>query len=130
MPSRLAEVDAACLALRSFLESHHHTADAFVIELSTRECLNNAILHGNRRHPRKLVHLGVRLGPRWLRLQFSDEGPGFPWRRHSPLPNPEATGGRGLAIIDRNADRVVFNRSGNQVTLWFARHGNPRRQLT
>ncbi len=119
--SRLAEVDAACLALRSFLASHEHTANAFLVELSARECLNNAILHGNRAQPGKKVHFHARVGPRWLRLQVTDQGPGFAWRRRGPLPDPEANGGRGLAIIHLHADRVAHNRPGNQITLWFPR---------
>jgi serine/threonine-protein kinase RsbW len=114
------EVDAVCLELRSFLQAHGRAADAFAVELLAREALNNAVLHGNQSQPDKTARLDVRLGRRWLRLQITDEGPGFNWRAaRRGLPEADTASGRGLLISDLYADRVAFNQRGNQITLWL-----------
>ena len=119
IPSRLERVDAVCLELRAFLAARA-VADGFAVELMARECLNNAVLHGSPRPARQKVSLSLRLGRRWLRLQITDQGAGFNWRqvcRHTPAPT--ATHRRGLSISRLYADRVAFNRRGNQITLWL-----------
>lgn len=121
-PSRLAQVDGVCHSLRGFLSEHGVGQGTFAIELATRECLNNAILHGNRKDPAGEVSLTLRLGRRWLRVTVEDQGPGFNWRGSLRRPlDPTATSGRGLPILARYARRVSFNRPGNSVTLWFER---------
>lgn len=90
------------------------------MELLAREALNNAILHGNRNRPGKTARLDLRLGRRWMRMQVEDEGDGFNWRAvRFRVPDNSDTSGRGLSIISLYADRVSFNRSGNQITFWF-----------
>jgi anti-sigma regulatory factor (Ser/Thr protein kinase) len=56
-----------------------------------------------------------------MSLQVTDEGQGFNWRRMRgrPLTDSNATSGRGLFLITAYADRVRFNRKGNQITLWL-----------
>ena len=120
-PSRLREVDAACLELRGFLQTHGLAARLFPIEVTVRECLNNAVLHGNKRKASLTVSFSVRLGPRWLRVSVADEGPGFAWRRRACLPGTEAWHGRGKSILTLHTSKVSHNRRGNSVTLWFER---------
>ena len=128
IPSRLDAVDAVCAELRAFLTANDMAADCFAVELIARECLNNAILHGNRRQADKKASLSLRLGRRWLRLQIADEGPGFNWRKaRRTAADLTATHGRGISIGDHYADRVSFNRSGNRITLWFENCGTAKR---
>lgn len=118
--SRLEEVDAVCLALRDYLKAQGWLRGGFAVELLAREALNNAILHGNRNRPCKTARLDLRLGRRWTRMQVEDEGAGFNWRAvRFSVPENSDTSGRGLSIISLYADRVSFNRSGNQITFWF-----------
>jgi serine/threonine-protein kinase RsbW len=120
LASRLKNVDEVCKDLRVFLQSNGLAADGFVIELLVREALNNAILHGNRKEPGKRARLTLCLGRRWLRLQIEDQGSGFDWRRaRSSIPEVQASRGRGMFISALYADRVAFNRRGNQITLWL-----------
>lgn len=121
-PARLEEVDAACLQLRAFLAVHGLSARAFAVELTTRECLNNAVLHGSAGDARWTVSLTARLGPRWLRVCVTDQGPGFPWRRQRHVPDADQSHGRGQSILRLHAHKVAFNTRGNSVTLWFDRH--------
>ena len=120
-PSSLTLVDSTCLEIRSWLKANHLDAISFGVELVTRECLNNAILHGNAQQAQKKVTVNLSLGKKYLSLQVADEGPGFDWRKakQSVVPVDCATSGRGLSIARLHARRIQFNRQGNQITLWF-----------
>ncbi len=122
LASRLGQVDQVCRDLRDFLARHGLAAAAFGIELATRECLNNAILHGNAHDASRFVDFSLRLGRRWLRVMVADQGRGFDWRsRFLRVPDDSRTCGRGFPILSLYARRVSFNRCGNAVTLWFDR---------
>ena len=128
IPSRLNAVDAVCLELRAFLSSNNLAKASFAVELIARECLNNAILHGNKCQAEKKTTLSLRLGRRWMRLQITDEGAGFNWRKaRQTLAHTEDTHGRGISIGIQYADRVSFNRRGNQITLWLDNSGIAKR---
>lgn len=124
IPSRLQAVESLGRELRAFLEHNGLREVAFPVELSARECLNNAVLHGNRRAATKRVEVDLRIGRRWIRLQVTDEGAGFNWRQahaHRSL-NPTVPNGRGLAICTLYVHRVVFNQRSNRITLWLEKH--------
>ena len=119
--SRLEEVDDVCLEIRSAVQKTRFESARFAVELVARECLNNAVLHGNGGDGAKQVALNLLLSYKRIRLQVADEGPGFDWRKalEQPLADGRANGSRGLAIIRAYADRVQFNRRGNRITLWL-----------
>lgn len=112
-----------CLAIRAFLREHHAPDGGFLLELIARECVNNAILHGNRLDERKSVDVTMTVGRRCFLLVVGDEGPGFDWRAAvtRPVPDDLAVGGRGLPIMGLYARRVRYNESGNRVSVWMAR---------
>jgi serine/threonine-protein kinase RsbW len=118
--SVLEEAEAAARVIRVFLEGRGLASNAFKTELLARECLNNAIIHGNRNHARKPVMLEINVGTRWLRLCVTDAGNGFNWRRVTrSVPKGTDCCGRGLAIVAAYANRVSFNRRGNRISLWL-----------
>jgi serine/threonine-protein kinase RsbW len=121
IPSRLDEVDGVCREIRTVLQNHGLESASFAIELVARECLNNAVIHGNSGLAGKSILLGLNCARRWMSLQVTDEGDGFNWRRFcgQPLKDSDVTSGRGLFLITAYADRVRFNRKGNQITLWL-----------
>ena len=123
IPSTLKAVEALALEVRGLLLAHGLQAASFGVELALRECLNNAVLHGNRRNARKRVILDLSCGRKWICLRTKDEGAGFDWRakRRAPEPDVEAPSGRGLRILRAYAKRIQFNRCGNQITLWLLR---------
>ncbi len=122
IPSRIDRVDGICREMRQRLEAHRLSGLCFDMELLAREFLNNAILHGNSGQARKKVRLEMSFGRRWIRLQITDQGKGFSWRRRlRTLPGEEEDGGRGIAIGLLYSDRIRFSRRGNQVTLWRKR---------
>ena len=122
IPSRMAEAELLCLRIRDMLRANNLSRLGFAVELLARECLSNAMIHGNRNHDDKSIVFRLDLGREWIRLQVRDEGPGFPWRhgRKKTL-NSVETSGRGLHLYRLYAQRVQFNRPGNQVTLWISR---------
>lgn len=127
--SDLEEVDAVCKDARKLLECQDQTGHAFAVDLLLREFLNNAILHGHRSDIRKQVRV-VRVGRKWITLRIADEGPGFDWRTMKRVPPDEAaTSGRGLAIGTQYAQRMRFNRAGNEVTLWIRKSHRKERSI-
>jgi serine/threonine-protein kinase RsbW len=119
--SQVSAVDILCRDIRAILEGEGLHDRCFSLELALREALNNAILHGNCGQISKRVKLTLRVGRRWIRISIEDEGAGFNWRkiRKLPIPDFEATSGRGLCILSSCSDRLVYNQRGNQVTFWI-----------
>jgi serine/threonine-protein kinase RsbW len=127
--SRLEEVDETCRALRQALQCNGMESCGFALETVARECLNNAVLHGNGSDAQRLVEVELRCARKWIWLRISDEGVGFHWRklRGRPLPAADATGGRGLRLVAAYADRLRFNQQGNAVTLGVRRPQTKRK---
>ena len=95
------------------------TGEEHSVQLALREAPNNAVIHGNRLHARKLVHVRVhcRVG-KGISLIVSDQGQGFDART---IPNPlavenlEAEHGRGIHIMKVAMDEVSFQQGGTEV---------------
>ncbi len=81
--------------------------DLHRIGMSVRECMVNAVVHGNRYNARKKVHLQVTRASDRLEVVIGDEGEGFDM---SSLPDPLANenllrhSGRGLLLIQAFMD--------------------------
>jgi serine/threonine-protein kinase RsbW len=116
-------VDSLCQSIRIWLNEAGLAAKCFAVELLARESLNNALIHGNHRYADKEIRMELRVGRKWIRLQVSDEGPGFNWRkgRHRRC-ELEAESGRGMALFAHYAEQIRFNRCGSQITLWLRRN--------
>jgi serine/threonine-protein kinase RsbW len=104
--------------LRSCCDDHEDMAD---IEISLREALANAILHGNRRDPSRTVLLRVYGGPgQALLIAVRDEGEGFD---PSDVPDPREAErlhldhGRGIFLMRELMDHVEHRRGGKEVVL-------------
>ena len=126
IPSDLSAVEPVCRQIRSLLQQRHLERMEFPVEMIARECLNNAILHGNGGQVNRVVNFGMRVGKKQICLRIADQGMGFDWRVHKrSWPQASAASGRGLMIAGAYAERVAFNRRGNQVTVWIntAREG-------
>jgi serine/threonine-protein kinase RsbW len=85
--------------------------DLHKIGMSVRECMVNAVVHGNRYNARKKVHLEVSRGPDRLEIGIADEGEGFDI---AALPDPLANenllrhSGRGLLLMQAFMDEFVM----------------------
>ena len=81
--------------------------DLHRIGMSVRECLVNAVVHGNRYNARKKVALTISQSPERLTIVIGDEGEGFSM---GDLPDPLADdnllrhSGRGLLLMQAFMD--------------------------
>ena len=92
------------------------------ILVATLEAVNNAIKHGNKEIPEKLVDVVIEYIDNELRISVTDQGDGFdPTRIPDPtLPaNIEELSGRGVFLMTKLSDAITFNEKGNSVTMSF-----------
>lgn len=106
--STLESVDAAeAIVLKEAKELGFDEDDEHKIGISVRECMVNAIVHGNRYNLRKKVHLVVTRSPGSLEIRIADEGEHFDV---SQLPDPLADenllrhSGRGILLMQAFMD--------------------------
>jgi len=115
-------VNDVCDRVRIMLEHNKLNDHLFAVDLLLREFINNGIRHGNRADVKKQVGIQVRVDESGITLRIDDEGPGFDWKKASQdIPEDDRTSGRGLVIGSIYAQRMQFNPSGNEVTLWIER---------
>lgn len=92
------------------------------ILISITEAVNNAIQHGNKYDPNKLVIIVFESCNNALYFSVEDEGPGFDYNK---LPDPtdpgnvEKLNGRGIFLMKNLADEVTFSKNGRLVELNF-----------
>ena len=91
----------------------------FEIELSLREAIINAVVHGCRSDPSKMVQCCVACDPsRGMLIVVRDPGKGFePESLPDPLigENLFASHGRGIYLINQLMDEVTFKRGGTEI---------------
>jgi len=115
--------EAEHLVLAVAQELGFQEEDLHKIGMAVRECIVNAVVHGNRYNRRKKVHLSVLNGKDHLTVFVGDEGEGFDL---SALPDPLAEhnllqqSGRGIFLIRAFVDEFQVRRlspSGTEVKL-------------
>jgi serine/threonine-protein kinase RsbW len=84
------------------------------------EAFVNAVKHGNKNDPTKLVRIGAELSPKEACFTIEDEGPGFDVQA---IPDPRdpanlfKSSGRGVLLIYNIMDEVEYNAQGNRVKM-------------
>ena len=84
------------------------------------EAFVNAVKHGNRQDPNKLVRITADLSSKEARFSIEDEGEGF---NVAEIPDPRdpsnlfKTSGRGVLLIYNIMDEVAYNDRGNRLTM-------------
>jgi serine/threonine-protein kinase RsbW len=123
-PSTLDSVDEAetsileAAAQAGFDEDEQHR-----IGMAFRECMVNAVVHGNRYNRRKQVHVRVAKSTERFTIQITDQGEGFELQEvPDPLDDTNLLrhSGRGLFLMGAFMDDVKVRRvspSGTEVTL-------------
>ena len=124
MPSDVKAISPLLERVIRLIEKSHCVAGEELavepaVELALREALNNAVVHGNRLDPGKLVQVYCRceLGKE-LSLVVRDQGIRFdPNGISDPLAleNLEAEHGRGILLMRSQMDEVSFERGGTEV---------------
>jgi serine/threonine-protein kinase RsbW len=115
-PSYLGAAEGICMLVRHFLMQISMPHLVFSTELIIRECLNNAIQHGNDSDPAKRIKVSVTSARNAIRIRVADEGKGFPWKTLGLHRIADGDcNGRGLRMIAAYASRIAFNRQGNVI---------------
>ena len=84
------------------------------------EAFVNAVKHGNKYNPNKLVRITAEVSPREARFTVEDEGEGFDITQ---IPDPLdpanlfKTSGRGVFLMFNIMDEVKYNERGNRIEL-------------
>jgi len=113
MPSEIKAISPLVDRLtRMIEESHCVLGEEPAVGLALREALNNAVLHGNRLDPCKLVqvHCRCELG-KGVSIVVKDQGKGFD---PSTIPDPSVVGnldaehGRGVLLMRWLMDEISF----------------------
>jgi serine/threonine-protein kinase RsbW len=84
------------------------------------EAFVNAVKHGNKNDPSKLVRVGAELSPKEASFTIEDEGEGFDVQT---IPDPRdpanlfKSSGRGVLLIYNIMDEVEYNAQGNRVKM-------------
>ncbi len=118
MNSELENVDHAMTALRALLEQSEAGQHFFPLSLLAREALNNAMIHGNGLDPEKEVLFRVSLRSQGFRLEVTDQGPGFDWRKRlGSRSDIMQESGRGHEIFHFYASAVSYNEPGTHIIL-------------
>ncbi|MCE3229475.1 MAG: ATP-binding protein [Bacteroidetes bacterium] len=92
------------------------------ILIAVTEAVNNAINHGNKNNPDKIVQIGFESANKQLIFHIKDEGQGFDYQN---LPDPtdpdnlEKVHGRGVFLMKHLADKLEFKDNGKEVSLAF-----------
>ena len=95
-------------------------SDIFAIHLAAEEAIVNAIVHGNKLDPSKVVQVACVVSPTLARIEVTDEGPGFD---PSSLPDCrledrlDAPNGRGVMLMRTFMTRIEYNARGNRVLM-------------
>jgi len=123
-PSTLESVDVVeadilkAAANAGFGEDEQHG-----IGMAVRECMVNAVVHGNRYNKNKHVHVNVRKSASDFEIRITDQGEGFETERvPDPLDDSNILrhSGRGLFLMEAFMDAVTVQKvspSGTEVTL-------------
>jgi serine/threonine-protein kinase RsbW len=92
------------------------------ILVSMLEAVNNAIVHGNKSDPAKLVDIEIYSVNGDVIIKVCDQGSGF---NPNLVPDPtvpenlQELNGRGVFLMSRLADKIEYNDEGNIVTMTF-----------
>ena len=109
--------------IESLSDTYNISEDTFANMMTClNEALINAIKHGNKMDPHKIVIVNADVDNKKIIWTVTDEGPGFDYVHLADPTAPENVEnltGRGVFIMKHLADQCIFNTSGNEVELHF-----------
>lgn len=122
-PSRMENLSLVEKLVDEVCEGHNVNVDYYGnILIALTEAVNNAIQHGNRQDPAKLITVSFESKESLLSFRVEDQGTGFNFEN---LPDPtdpvnlEKPHGRGVFLMRNLADEVEFHKEGRVVELTF-----------
>ena len=105
------------------LEPLNSSQSSYLIKLGLHEALVNAVTHGNKLDPNKLIRVRRIITPNWCVWQIQDQGKGLELKkRFYKLPEKiSSLNGRGLYIINECFDDIRWSNKGNRLQLALKR---------
>ena len=121
IPSKLKELKCVEeLTAQASKQMHLSEDQTDNLAIAVTEAVGNAIVHGNKKDPKKSVTIQYKLNPKSIRVSVTDEGKGFnPDRIANPLDpdNIMKESGRGIFILKQLMDEVRFDFSDRGTTI-------------
>ena len=121
LPSRIESIDQAAIEADEFAKSRGFPDDfVSAIDLAIRESVANAVKHGNRNDPGKLLRVTAELSAHEAIFTVEDEGEGFDVRA---IPDPRdpvnlfKSNGRGVLLIYNIMDEVEYSERGTRLKM-------------
>ncbi len=116
--STMENIDKADIETKTFLKHQKLENKTFDVCLVMREALTNAVKHGHKYDPIKIVQYGLTYQDNILTMEIEDQGQGFDWETTLNMyPNPDVDHGRGLTIMKQYFSSFVYNKKGNKLIL-------------
>jgi len=132
IPSDFAESRQVQSRILEELQRYDYAPDAiFAIKLALEEAIINAIKHGNKFDPAKVVRIEAHVSPQQTEIIIEDEGAGF---ERSTVPDPTADEnlhslhGRGLLLMESYMNEVNYSRGGRRIRLVRRNNGHGQQQ--
>lgn len=123
LDSTLASVDQAEQAVLAAATKAGFTEDDLHwIGMSVRECMVNAVVHGNRYNAKKKVEFSITFTPEKMEVRIADQGEGFELNELAdPLAedNLMKASGRGIFLVRAFMDEFVIRRRSPEGTEVF-----------
>ena len=96
---------------------------SYRIKIGLHEALVNAVTHGNKLDPHKLIRVRRIITPNWCVWQIQDQGKGLEIKKRVyKLPEEISSfNGRGLYIINECFDDIRWSNKGNRLQLALKR---------
>ncbi len=121
--STMELIDSAAEDVKIFMGSKNLKKYSFGVRVVMREGLTNAVRHGNKSDPDKLVRFSITIVNDILTMIIEDEGDGFDWREIKALTGKRDAvevpldHGRGFPIMEEYFDDYDYNNKGNILTI-------------
>ena len=121
--SKLDEINQVEKIIDEISEVNSINSDLYgKILIATIEGVNNAMVHGNKLDINKTVKIDFTVVNGKLTIAIEDQGPGFDF---NSIPDPtmpeniENISGRGVFLMRKLTDEIVYNDKGTKVELIF-----------
>jgi len=122
VPSNLSCAEDVVGKAVDFIRAKHVDIDMYGFQIVLYEAISNAMRHGNKSDPAKLVSIGVEVCGKVLAITVEDQGDGFDWRvafREDARDDddPPLPFGRGGLLMMAYGYQRRYNEKGNRLVL-------------
>ncbi len=129
LPSRLESIDQAVVETINFAKRGGFSEeDLYPIDMAMRECVANAVKHGNKLDETKPVEISLKNSSNGLEITIRDFGAGFAVEEVPDPTNPEnllKADGRGILFMRNFMDEVEWSnhREGGMIVKMMKKKG-------